>query len=190
MEEIQRDKIAKKLKKIKALAERGVGGEKETAMQLYEELKSRYEIEDEDIMTDTVTLHWFGYSNELEERLLKQIFYKVTGSFIYHVYTGDYKRRKKRGCDCTELEAAEITLLFTFYREELKRELHAFMLAFFYGNKLFPDKSARCYEDKDEIAPERTDEEKRMMRKAATYSEFLDKRRPPRALIGEPKADE
>lgn len=34
MDQIQRDKIAAKLKKIKALAERGVGGEKETAMRI------------------------------------------------------------------------------------------------------------------------------------------------------------
>jgi hypothetical protein len=43
MDQIQRDKIAAKLKKIKALAERGVGGEKETAMRMYEDLKARYD---------------------------------------------------------------------------------------------------------------------------------------------------
>ena len=48
MDRIQRDKIAAKLKKIKALAERGVGGEKETAMRMYEDLKARYELEDEE----------------------------------------------------------------------------------------------------------------------------------------------
>lgn len=48
MDQIQRDKIAAKLKKIKALAERGVGGEKETAMRMYEDLKARYELEDEE----------------------------------------------------------------------------------------------------------------------------------------------
>lgn len=68
MDQIQRDKIAAKLKKIKALAERGVGGEKETAMRMYEDLKARYELEDEEIMLDAVTLHWFGYADELEER--------------------------------------------------------------------------------------------------------------------------
>lgn len=67
MDQIQRDKIAAKLKKIKALAERGVGGEKETAMRMYEDLKARYELEDEEIMLDAVTLHWFGYADELEE---------------------------------------------------------------------------------------------------------------------------
>lgn len=125
MDQIQREKIAAKLKKIKALAERGVGGEKETAMRMYEDLKARYELEDEEIMLDAVTLHWFGYATELEEELLTQIFYKVTGGTTYHIYTGKYSRRKKRGCDCTEIEAAEITLLFNFYKAELKRELEA-----------------------------------------------------------------
>lgn len=73
MDQIQREKIAEKLKKIKALAERGEGGERETAMRMYEELKAKYELEDEEIMLDAVTLHWFGYATELEEELLTQI---------------------------------------------------------------------------------------------------------------------
>lgn len=188
---MEHDRIAEKLKKIKALAERGVGGEKETAMRMYEELKARYEIEDEEIMLDAVSLHWFGYNGELEEDLLTQIFYKVTGSASYHVYTGKYKRRKKRGCDCTEIEAAEITLLFNFYKEELKRELNAFMYAFKSGNNLYPDKTARCYTEDDDL-PEReiTEEEKRELKKAAFYKMFLDKRQPPRAMIGEEQEEE
>lgn len=160
MDQIQRDKIAAKLKKIKALAERGVGGEKETAMRMYEDLKARYELEDEEIMLDAVTLHWFRYADELEERVLRWIFYKVTGDASYHIYTGKYRRRKKRGCDCTEIEAAEITLLYNFYKEELKRELEAFLVAFRCGNDLYPDETARCYKENDVEAPERTDEEK------------------------------
>lgn len=185
MDQIQRDKIAAKLKKIKALAERGVGGEKETAMRMYEDLKARYELEDEEIMLDAVTLHWFGYADELEERVLRWIFYKVTGDASYHIYTGKYSRRKKRGCDCTEIEAAEITLLYNFYKEELKRELEAFLVAFRWGNDLFPDETARCYKEDDAEAPERTDEEKRMLKKAAWYSNLMDKRKPPTALLGE-----
>lgn len=190
MDQIQRDKIAAKLKKIKALAERGVGGEKETAMRMYEDLKARYELEDEEIMLDAVTLHWFGYADELEERVLRWIFYKVTGDASYHIYTGKYSRRKKRGCDCTEIEAAEITLLYNFYKEELKRELEAFLVAFRWGNDLFPDETARCYKKDDAEAPERTDEEKRMLKKAAWYSNLMDKRKPPTALIGEPEEED
>lgn len=190
-QKMEHDRIAEKLKKIKALADRGVGGEKETAMRMYEELKARYEIKDEEIMLDTVSLHWFGYNGELEEDLLTQIFYKVTGSASYHVYTGKYKRRKKRGCDCTEIEAAEIKLLFSFYKEELKRELRTFMITFRSGNNLYPDETARCYIENDNIPErEKTAEEKRELKKAAFYRMLLDKREPPRAMIGEDQEDE
>ena len=67
MDQIQREKIAEKLKKIKALVERGEGGERETAMRMYEELKAKYELKDEEIMLDAVTLHWFGYATELKK---------------------------------------------------------------------------------------------------------------------------
>lgn len=187
---MEHDRIAEKLKKIKALADRGIGGEKETAMRMYEELKARYEIEDEEIILDAVSLHWFKYNGELEENLLRRIFYKVTGSTTYHVYTGKYKRRKKRGCDCTEIEAAEITLLFNFYKEELKQELDTFMIAFYSGNKLYPDETARCYEKDETLRPERTQEEKRKLKKAAFYTMLLDKKQPPRALLGEEQEDE
>lgn len=44
-----RQKIIEKLVKIKALAERGVGGEQQTAQQMYEALKKRYDITDEEV---------------------------------------------------------------------------------------------------------------------------------------------
>lgn len=47
-EEAER-KSREKLVKIKALAERGVGGEQQTAQQMYEALKKRYGITDEEV---------------------------------------------------------------------------------------------------------------------------------------------
>ena len=41
------DKMTEKLAKLKALAENGVGGEKETAQRMYEDLKAKYSITDE-----------------------------------------------------------------------------------------------------------------------------------------------
>lgn len=111
-----KEQAADKLKKLKALAERGVGGERESALKLYHKLLEKYQIDEGEILEERVTLHWFGYKTELEEDLLKQIFYKVTGSTSYHHYTGNYSRRKKRGCNCTEIEAVEIKMLFDFYR--------------------------------------------------------------------------
>ena len=69
-----REQAQEKLKKLKALAERGVGGEKETAMKLYRELMKKYEIEEEEILSETLKVHWFGYRTELEEILLLRTF--------------------------------------------------------------------------------------------------------------------
>ena len=53
MDQIQhkedRKKIIAKLAKIQALAERGEGGEKVTALQMYEALKDKYGISDEEV---------------------------------------------------------------------------------------------------------------------------------------------
>lgn len=44
-----RDQTVKKLKALKELAERGVGGEKEGAKRLYNKLKSKYGISEEEL---------------------------------------------------------------------------------------------------------------------------------------------
>ena len=47
------DKMTVKLAKLKALAENGVGGEKETAQRMYEDLKAKYSITDEAVAAIT-----------------------------------------------------------------------------------------------------------------------------------------
>lgn len=96
MDQIQREKVLEKLGKIKALAERGVGGEKETAIRMYEEMCRKYNISDDEAEAALMKLEkrWFSYSTQLEKELLTQIFYKVTGDMACYVYTGQYSRRK------------------------------------------------------------------------------------------------
>lgn len=185
MDQIQREKVLEKLGKIKALAERGVGGEKETAMRMYEKLRQKYEISDDEAEAalEKLERRWFSYSTPIEEDLLTQIFYKVTGSAEYFRYDGKYNRRKKRGCVCTELEAAEIQLLFNFYREQMKEELKAFTMAFANKNHLFPDKTARAYKENDGPEREFSEEEERTRKKAAFMSMSMDYHRPPKAAI-------
>jgi len=51
-----------RLKKLKALAERGIGGEKENAGQLLEKLCIKYGISQDDIDSpEERTNHWFKY---------------------------------------------------------------------------------------------------------------------------------
>ena len=187
-DQIQREKVLEKLGKIKALAERGVGGERETAMRMYEELQRKYNIssDEAEAALNKLEKRWFSYKTELEEELLVQIFYKVTGEETHFVYSGQYSRRKKRGVMCTELEAAEIQLLFNFYRERLKEELEAFMFAFKQRNDLFPDETARVYQKHESRSvADLTEKELKKYKKAAFMAEFMDKKQPPRAAIEE-----
>lgn len=187
MDQIQREKMLEKLGKIKLLAERGVGGEKETAMRMYEELRRKYEISDNEIEASFVKLEkrWFSFRTSLEEKLLLQIFYKVTGDTGYYVYSGQYSRRKKRGCICTEVEAAEIQLLFNFYSEKMKEELEVFMIAFKQKNNLFPDETARKYKeyDDDKLEKELTEEERLKYKKAGLMSMSMEHYISPKAAL-------
>lgn len=46
---MQKETMIKKLAAVKALAENGVGGEKETARRMYKDLKAKYGITDEEV---------------------------------------------------------------------------------------------------------------------------------------------
>lgn len=50
------DRMTVKLAKLKALAENGVGGEKETAQRMYEDLKAKYSITDEAVAAVTTPI--------------------------------------------------------------------------------------------------------------------------------------
>lgn len=66
----------------------------------------------------------------------------------------------------------------------------AFMAGFKFKNNLFPDENARCYQEHKGEERERTDEENRMLKKAAFFAGFMDGNQPPRALIGEPEEED
>lgn len=68
------NKLEAKLLKIKALAERGEGGEKEAAIKMYHKLLKKYDIDEKALQKDKLSKHWFTYETDIEENLLVQIF--------------------------------------------------------------------------------------------------------------------
>lgn len=142
-------KIQEKLKKIKALAEHGVDGEKEGALELYQRLLAKYELTDEDVEEVQISRRWFRYTDELDKKLLTQIFYKVTGSPTF--YEKLDKRRRMVSTDCTDFEFDQIVFYYQFYKEHMKSELSKFIAAFLSVNNLFPDETTRCYEESKDI---------------------------------------
>lgn len=185
MDKEKKKKILDKLNKVKALAEKGVGGEKESAMRMYNELMEKYNISPDEVEKSVYDLErrWFGYSHIYEKPLLAQIIYKVTGSSDMVEYVGAKKRRKKIGCNCTEIEAMEINLLFSFYRKALKDDLDIFIAAFINKNKIFPDENARCYEAKNTQNDDDdfVDDERNL--KILDLASSLDYKAPPRSAI-------
>lgn len=87
MDQIQREKVLEKLGKIKALAERGVGVEKETAMRMHEELCIKYDISDDEAEVALMKMgkRWFSYRTQLE---------KVMIAFIQKISFSQIKRRE------------------------------------------------------------------------------------------------
>lgn len=78
------------LKKIKALADRGVDGERENAQAILYRLMEQYGISEAEIEEDRRETAWFSYSQETERRLLNQIIYMVTGKSAFPASSGDY----------------------------------------------------------------------------------------------------
>ena len=154
------NKLEAKLLKIKALAERGEGGEKEAAIKMYHKLLKKY---------------WFTYETDIEENLLVQIFYMVTGDPEYFRRTSR-TRGTQCGCICTDFEKTEIRFYFEFYKDALNQELEAFLMAFKLKNHLFPDESARCF------VPEEEEEISEMLLKAQKFAEDIDKSNPVRRI--------
>lgn len=93
-----RKKIIAKLIKIKALAERGVGGEQATAQLMYDTLKKRYGITDEEAWQEQK--YWCRQKSSAG--ILPLSFHTAQGLTARALFTGQHRilRQKKYSC-CT-----------------------------------------------------------------------------------------
>lgn len=91
------------LKKIRALAEHGVGGEAENAEKLLARMMKKYGISEAELDEETRVRHDFTYHGGEEKKILRQVVYKVTGGYTYElVYTASGRKvRTQLGADCT-----------------------------------------------------------------------------------------
>ena len=65
----EREELLKRLERVKALAERGVGGEKENAEALLKRLMEKYDISDEDIEDTSTRTYFIRYQTQWERML-------------------------------------------------------------------------------------------------------------------------
>lgn len=136
----EREKLLEKLEKIKALADRGERGEKETAERLLARLMKQYGISVEELEDAKISTHWIRYKTEWESKLISQLAYMRLGHGHTFGCVGAYteRPRKKVGIDCTPAQYIEIEADFTFYSAALEEEMKLFYRAFLNKNNLFP----------------------------------------------------
>ena len=155
--------IINKLKKIKALSEKGVNGEMDSANSMLEELMKKYGITEEDLgIEEEPKTRFFNAKENLP--LFVQIALKVFGK-----KTRGYKNKIKQeyrmyytdngelgdidfnvSVDCTKAEFLEIKFYYETYLADYKKQLEVFYYAYLDKNNLLMP----CDEDKQPTAEE------------------------------------
>lgn len=136
----ERERLLQKIKRVQALAERGVGGEKESAAVMLDRLMEQYGISEAEISEDRREMAWFRFKTDLERRLLLQVMFAVMGGAEIYDRTNGHSNRKHKvvGCECTAAERLEIELSNEFYQRAMNEELERFIHAFVCKNGIFP----------------------------------------------------
>ena len=128
------------VKKIKALAENGVGGEKENAQKLLGELMRKYNIKEEEIEDDVIKEFDFKLPKIFKaSALASQVLYSIVGKEVESGKTiYQWKDNKKLFVRCTTAEFLEFEAKLKFYAYHFKIESERFYSAFIQANRIFP----------------------------------------------------
>ena len=158
------------LRKVRALADSGIGGEKVNAEALLERLMRKYEIEECDIVDGIVKDHQFtfGKKSNFSKRLIEQIVYSVVGNIDEDKGTYRYlfKNRNRICIRCTDSEFLEIATMYDFYNSCLSEDLELLYSAFVQSNMIYPPddliKKKQGTDDKKTLS----DEDKKVLKLA------------------------
>ena len=164
------DKVLKTLMALKALAERGEGGEKEKAHALFNKLLGKHGLTLEDLEIKDLKWQWFKV----------KIYQRTFFNYIVDNVIGEnweqrqHETKKSEYCVfCTNLDAIEIEGKFEFYWRVFQNDIPDFMKAFFRENKLFP-KDADYSRDMSDLSEREREEMKKLFRlqELATRAEY------------------
>lgn len=152
------ENIKDKLIKLKALADRGEGGEQKKAEALYKALLKKYNIDESEIAGDAIQTFYFTCASKLSKRLLVQI----AGSVRYDIES--YYVRSKRNnvrIDCTKAEFILISEMHEHYLKLYESELDIFYHAFLTANELLCSPPIEKRKSKQELSPDELEKHRR-----------------------------
>lgn len=165
-------KLKETLKKLKVLAERGVGGEKETAQRKLEKLMKQSGLTERDLKDEEVKYYLFNYHFPHKKRLMYQLIYKTLGVDNFKLYHSK-NTRNKVGAYCTPAQKLEIELDFDFYSALLDDEIETLMTAFIAKQDLYPENAPTVTRNEDEM----TEEELKEWKKISMLKDSISKRK-------------
>jgi len=140
-------------KKLKALADKGVGGEKENAEKMLSDLMKKHNLTIEEIEGEVEGEYFFKIEQAdvmLWRQIVANVNYKIPkyGEFP----KSDIKKYHLKGnylIKCTAAEFVEIESKFNFYKNLYKQELEVFYSAFIHANSLYSSRPAKESDDWD-----------------------------------------
>lgn len=129
-------KVQDKLRKLQALAERGVGGEKANAQRMLEKLLARHGLTVDDLADERREIRWFPAPTMFERRLAFQILAKVCNTDDPPAYRSK-ERPKQVGIKVNPSEAIEFELHYETLRKAMEEHFQDAFCAFVQANRLF-----------------------------------------------------
>ena len=143
--------------KLKALSERGVGGEKENATKLLEKMMKKYNISEEELVDEEKRGVIIDLNSKIEVKLCNQILWAYFDTYVYKIKN----KRKKYYTELTSSQEIEFRYILSVYLENYHKEEEIFLYAYVQKNDIFP-KNLKESDENEEI----TDEERKKRRKA------------------------
>ncbi len=154
-------------KKIKALVDRGVGGEKENAEKLLADFLKKHNLTIEEIEGEAINEYFFKVDKE-DVRLWRQIVANVNYEIPKY---GEFPKKVQKNpyilgnfmVKCTAAEFVEIESKFNFYKKLYKQELEIFYSAFIHANRLYSGKPAN---ESQELSDDELEQQLRIVQMA------------------------
>ncbi len=132
----ERKKAFDLAKKLKALADGGVGGEKVNAAALLKKHLAKHGISEEELSASVKKYEFFKYEKNQQDLLMMIICHVVCNALILR---DNKKFRNMLFLECKKEEAEKIRKIFAFYLECYRVEEKYFFQAFLHKQNLTPN---------------------------------------------------
>ena len=129
----ERERILQKIRRVQALAERGVAGEQESAAATLDRLMKQYGITEAELEEERREMAWFRYTTPIERKLLSQVIYSVTGRAAYDLNRDNPEAKRAAQRRRGPLAAARWALRVAGWAENVLAVLMIAWLGFLLG---------------------------------------------------------